>query len=188
MLFESLYFRALRHLAKFTKYGVSKTAVKGTFMSDNINTKMPSTSYVMASWAVLAIGVVSYFIGLWNADFQLNEKGYYLTVFLLSMFSAVTLQKTVRDKEDGIPVTNVFMGLCWFSFGAGIALLTIGLFNAQILLSEKGFFGIAFLMSLFAMITVQKNIRDMTDDEGNTSPNAFPKKTELSDLVGEIVD
>jgi uncharacterized membrane protein YiaA len=35
------------------------------------------------------------------------------------------------------------------------------LWNADLLLSEKGFYGMAFLLSLFAAIAVQKNTRDV---------------------------
>jgi len=39
--------------------------------------------------------------------------------------------------------------------------MAIGLYNAgSIVLSEKGFYGMAFVLSLFAAITVQKNVRD----------------------------
>lgn len=42
-----------------------------------------------------------------------------------------------------------------------IALIAIGLYNAgSIILSEKEFYGMAFSLSLFAAVTVQKNIRD----------------------------
>jgi uncharacterized membrane protein YiaA len=40
-------------------------------------------------------------------------------------------------------------------------LLVIGLWNADLFLSEKGFYGMAFTLSLFAAIAVQKNIRDV---------------------------
>ncbi|MFM7856321.1 MAG: YiaA/YiaB family inner membrane protein, partial [Flammeovirgaceae bacterium] len=36
----------------------------------------------------------------------------------------------------------------------------IGLWNATLTLSEKGFYSMSFLLSLFAAITVQKNTRD----------------------------
>ena len=39
-------------------------------------------------------------------------------------------------------------------------LLAVGLWNADLLLSEKGFYGMSFLLSLFAAIAVQKNTRD----------------------------
>jgi uncharacterized membrane protein YiaA len=36
----------------------------------------------------------------------------------------------------------------------------VGLYNAQLALSEKGFYGMAFLLALFATIAIQKNVRD----------------------------
>jgi uncharacterized membrane protein YiaA len=39
-------------------------------------------------------------------------------------------------------------------------LLVIGLWNAAILQSEKGFYAFAFMLGLFGAIAVQKNIRD----------------------------
>ncbi|HEY9023431.1 MAG TPA: YiaA/YiaB family inner membrane protein, partial [Burkholderiaceae bacterium] len=41
-----------------------------------------------------------------------------------------------------------------------IALMGVGLYNAQLALSEKGFYGMAFLLALFATIAIQKNVRD----------------------------
>ncbi len=41
-----------------------------------------------------------------------------------------------------------------------MALLVVGLWNATLLLSEKGFYGLAFFLSLFGAVAVQKNIRD----------------------------
>lgn len=119
-----------------------------------------SNAYVGASWLALGVGIVSYCVGLWNAEMMLNEKGYYLTVLLYGLFAAISVQKVVRDRMEGIPVTDIYYGLSWFSALTAILLLVIGLWNASLLLSEKGFYGIAYLLSLFAAITVQKNTRD----------------------------
>ena len=54
---------------------------------------------------------VSYSIGLWNAQMPLNEKGYYFTVLMYGLFSAVSVQKSVRDRMEGIPVTNLYYGI-----------------------------------------------------------------------------
>ena len=92
---------------------------------------------------------------------QLNEKGYYLAVLVFGLYSAISLQKAVRDKEEGIPVTNIYYGISWVALIVSISLMGIGLYNAgSIVLSEKGFYGMSFVLSLFASITVQKNIRD----------------------------
>ena len=120
----------------------------------------PSNALIAASWVALFAGAVAYNIGLWNADMYLNEKGYYFTILLYGLFSAVSLQKAVRDQLEGIPVTSIYMGLAWFSIIMSILLLVIGLWNATLTRSEKGFYGMAFTLSLFAAVAVQKNIRD----------------------------
>ncbi|MCD6066486.1 MAG: hypothetical protein K0S33_1312 [Bacteroidetes bacterium] len=120
----------------------------------------PSNAFIGASWAALLIGVVSYIVGLWNADMYLNEKGYYFTVLMYGLFSAVSLQKAVRDQLEGIPVTNLYYGISWFSVGLSIVLLVVGLWNATLLRSEKGFYAMAFILSIFAAVAVQKNTRD----------------------------
>ncbi len=120
-----------------------------------------TSAYVGASWAATAIGIIAYMIGLWNATMELNEKGYYFTVLAFGLYAAVSLQKTVRDKEDGVPVTSIYYGISWLALIISVALLAVGLWNAgSIIRSEKGFYAMAFVLSLFAAVSVQKNIRD----------------------------
>ncbi len=121
----------------------------------------PSAAFIAASWSALFIGTIAFIIGLWNAEMQLNEKGYYFTVLILGLFSAISVQKAVRDQLEGIPVTNIYYGLAWFTTLLSIVLLTVGLWNAELAKSEKGFYAMSFLLSLFAAIAVQKNTRDM---------------------------
>jgi uncharacterized membrane protein YiaA len=92
---------------------------------------------------------------------QLNEKGYYFTLLMYGLFSAVSLQKSVRDRIEGIPVTGIYYSLCWVSLGIAVILLTVGLWNATLAASEKGFYAMAFLLALFGAVAVQKNIRDV---------------------------
>ncbi len=120
----------------------------------------PTPAFISASWSALFIGMISYCIGLWNADMFLNEKGYYFTILLFGLFSAVSVQKSVRDRLEGIPVTDIYYGISWFTTLTSILLLIIGLWNADLELSEKGFYGMSFTLSLFAAIAVQKNTRD----------------------------
>jgi uncharacterized membrane protein YiaA len=121
----------------------------------------PTGAFVGASWLALLVGAVTYVSGLWNANMQLNEKGYYFTLLMYGLFAAVSLQKSVRDRLEGIKVTGIYYGLCWVSLLLSITLLGIGLMNANLNASEKGFFAMGFLMSLFAAVAVQKNVRDI---------------------------
>ncbi|MEP3208251.1 MAG: inner membrane protein YiaA [Maribacter sp.] len=121
----------------------------------------PTSAFVSASWMAVLIGMVSYCIGLWNAYMELNEKGYYFTILLFGLFSVVSVQKSVRDRQEGIQVSDMYYGISWFTTLASITLLVIGLWNADLELSEKGFYAMSFLLSLFAAIAVQKNTRDI---------------------------
>jgi uncharacterized membrane protein YiaA len=121
----------------------------------------PTGAFIAASWVALFVGALVYLIGLWNANMQLNEKGYYFTILMYGLFSAVSLQKSVRDRAEGIPVTGIYFGLCWLSLGLSILLLTVGLWNATLASSEKGFYAMSFLLALFGAVAVQKNIRDL---------------------------
>ncbi len=120
----------------------------------------PSAAFIGASWIALGAGMLGYLVGLWRSEMLLNEKGYYFTVLMYGLFSVVSLQKAVRDKLENVPVTDIYYGLAWFSSLMAITLLVVGLWNANLLPSEKGFYGFSFLLSLFAVITVQKNTRD----------------------------
>lgn len=137
----------------------------------NLKTKLmyqkPSNAFIGASWVALLAGGIAYCVGLWNADMYLNEKGYYFTVLMYGLFSAVSLQKAVRDQLEGVKVTSIYYGISWFSTILSVLLLVIGLWNADLMRSEKGFYGMSFTLSLFASVAVQKNIRDMQLAEKN---------------------
>ena len=121
----------------------------------------PSAAFIAASWTALLIGTIAFIIGLWNANMELNEKGYYFTVLMFGLFSSISVQKAVRDQLEGIPVTNLYYGIAWFVTLLSIVLLTVGLWNATLEKSEKGFYAMSFVLSLFSAIAVQKNTRDL---------------------------
>ncbi len=123
-------------------------------------TQKTSNAFVAASWVAMGAGMIGYLVGLWRSEMLLNEKGFYFTVLMFGLFAVVSLQKSVRDRLEGLPVTDIYYGICWFATILSILLLTVGLWNATLLPSEKGFYAFAFLLGLFGAISVQKNTRD----------------------------
>lgn len=123
----------------------------------------PTAAFQGSSWLATLVGVGAYLIGLFNADtMMLNEKGYYFAILIFGLYAAVSLQKVVRDKEEDIAVTGIYYGISWLALVIAVALLVIGLYNAgSIVLSEKGFYAMAYTLSLFGSVAVQKNIRDV---------------------------
>ncbi len=124
-------------------------------MSPTVSTPTrPSAAFVAASWFALLAGIGGFLVGLYNATMALNEKGYYFTVLMFGLFAAISLQKTVRDQLEKIPVTGLYYGLAWFATVLAVGLLLVGLWHAALTLSEKGFYGMAFLLALFGAIAV----------------------------------
>lgn len=146
---------------------VNNTSESRTLKQNVQSPLKPSAAFVGASWMTLIIGMGAYCIGLFNSDMLYNEKGYYFTILLFGLFSVISVQKSVRDRLEGIPVTDLYYGISWFSTIASLTLLIIGLWNANLLLSEKGFFGMSFALGLFSAIAVQKNTRDLKQFESN---------------------
>lgn len=144
----------------------------------------PSPAFVLVSWGALIAGIAGFLIGLWNAGMGIEEKGYYFTVLAFGLFSAVSVQKSVRDRMERIPVSDIYYGICWAGSIMAVALLTIGLFKATTIdMSEKGFYAMTFVLSMFAAITVQKNTRDVIqanrfkkDFEAPATKQAFSKE------------
>ena len=63
-----------------------KKEIKRELKKENSPYK-PTHAFIAASWIALFAGTIAYNIGLWNAEMQLNEKGYYFTVLLFGLFS-----------------------------------------------------------------------------------------------------
>lgn len=121
----------------------------------------PTGAFIAASWVAFFIGALVFLVGLWNSKMAFSEKGFYFILLMYGLFSAVSLQKSVRDRLEGITVTGIYFGLCWVSVAITLILLLIGLWNAELAQSEKGFYAMAFLLSLFGGVAVQKNVRDI---------------------------
>ena len=149
-------------------------------MNDSLK---PTKSYVTVSWAAMIISVGSYLIGLFNSSLQLNEKGFYLMGLVMGVYSVITLQKTIRDQAEGIKVTAMYKNLNIVCLMIACLAVGIGLFNVDtLLLNEKGFFAIAYCMSLFAAIVTQKNVRDLAVFEDGFMSNFYDESQQAKVL------
>ena len=123
--------------------------------------KKENQAFYIASWVALGIGVSSYLVGLWNAELENAIKGYYFTVFAFGLYAAVSIQKTVRDRIEQIPVSSIYYGISWAAIILALSLFGIAIYqNDDLILSEKGFYSIAYVLSLYSCIVVQKNVSD----------------------------
>lgn len=146
----------------------------------------PSNAFIGASWVAMITGFVTYVTGLWNAPMTLTTKGFYFTILMFALFAGVSLQKAVRDRMEGIPVTPIYYGISWFSTALPVLLLIIGLWNAHLPRFEKGYYAMSFLLTFFASIAVQKNVRDcaafdkLEEKDHDEHPHVEPFLTDKS--------
>ena len=78
-----------------------KSTIPQPINPNNVMETKPSNAFIAASWVALLAGMVTYNAGLWNAQMPLYRKGYYFTLLMYGLFSAVSLQKSVRDQIKG---------------------------------------------------------------------------------------
>lgn len=72
-------------------------------------------------------------------------------------------------------MAGLYNAICWFLLIVALLLLAIGLFNATLPLSEKGFYAVAYALGLFGAVAVQKNTRDaMQVSAGSHGARAVP--------------
>jgi uncharacterized membrane protein YiaA len=84
-------------------------------------------------------------------DMQLNER--VLFTVLLFGLSAIGSKKSVWDRLEGLEVTDLYYGISWFSHYALV--LIVGLWNADLLLSEKVLWN-SLSLSLYALLPSKK--------------------------------
>lgn len=130
-------------------------------MSVNIQSLRPSSLYrnITVTWFIGTIA--AYCIGLYNAELLLSEKGLYLMLLVMSVFTVVSVQKNIRDKLESIPVSEAMHKAAYGVLGLSLTVFAVSINNVELSLSEKGFFIISFLSSLYTSLVIQKNVRDL---------------------------
>lgn len=90
-----------------------------------------------------------------------SHFGHPIPLHVRPVLRRVPAEVRARPSGGEIPVTGIYFGLCWLSLGVSLLLLTVGLWNATLSNSKKGFYAMAYLFSLFAVVAIQKNVRDV---------------------------
>ncbi len=57
-------------------------------------------AFTFLAWAAFSLACGFFFIGIYNMDAPLVEKGYYSVTGLFLVFSSFVLQKVIRDNQE----------------------------------------------------------------------------------------
>lgn len=138
--------------------------------------KRNTAAFTGASYFALSAGLFLFCLGVYNADWELNVKGYYLLCMVLITISCIVVQKVVRDNTEDKELrlhnpkhrmrnTIAFTGMAIGGLIIGFAMFFIGLYNAPFELNVKGYYIAVILLISYSSISVQKVIRDNTEDK-----------------------
>jgi uncharacterized membrane protein YiaA len=62
--------------------------------------KRNTFAFTGLAWASFILALSFILVGIWNADWELVEKGFYAGSFLWGVSAAFVLAKVVRDNEE----------------------------------------------------------------------------------------
>ena len=146
----------------------------------------PTAAFVGAAWLAVGVFSLTFLTALWRMPIPEPEVYFYVTVFAFGLFGVVSVVTSVRDKEEGVPVTGVFYGLSWVAAAAPV--LTMGWYLWQVSgLDElqRGLLFLTYVASVFAAIVVQKNIRDTAEWRAQNPPQSRPRPAPASPDTAE---
>ena len=126
--------------------------------------KKPTAAFIGAGWAAFAVFATTYLVALWRMRIPPIENYFYVTILLFGLFGVVSVVKSVRDKEDNIPVTGLFVGLAWTAAIVPLGIMGLYLLNVSSLDElQRGLLFLTYMASIFAAIVIQKNHRDLAE-------------------------
>lgn len=122
--------------------------------------KTSGVLYTRAAKIALPVGILVYATGLWPICPTLSEKGYYIALLALGLFSVVVYVHLVRHQC----FSALMKTWCQLMLLVSMGLLAVGLWNEPITLSQKIIYFIAWVISLTAM-TVDSKANHIKDPE-----------------------
>ncbi len=143
-------------------------------------TRKPTVAFIGAAWTALIVAILTYCVALWRMPLTDDQRWFFGAILAFGLFGVVSVVKSVRDREDGIPVTPLFFGLSWIAALAPITAIIIYLLNWNADELQRGFLFLAYMFSVFAAVVVQRNTRDL--DDWNKANPARSKPVSISNM------
>ncbi|MFD2671183.1 YiaA/YiaB family inner membrane protein [Marinicrinis sediminis] len=142
----------------------------------SIYRKRNTVAFTAISYFALAAGFALFGIGVFNADWALNVKGYYILCIVLITMCCIVVQKVARDNVEDKELqlenprhrkrnTPAFTGMSYAGLAIGYGMFFIGMYNADFELNVKGYYIAVVLLISYSAIGVQKVVRDNAEDQ-----------------------
>lgn len=98
-----------------------------------------------APQGVLLTGVLLYVFCLWGDCPDLTDKGYFLAVLVLGLFTVLSYRRVSKEERGEC----CFAGLCRFILLLSTGLLLVGVWNLPLSMAEKGLCVVAWFAAMY---------------------------------------
>lgn len=113
-------------------------------------------------------------VSIWNSDFALSLKGYYVVCITWIMTSVFNLVRVLRDKQEGIPVGGEAIFLGWAALITSTVIMIYSAWNTDWELHLKGYYWLGTAFVLYSSYALADQIRTKQEEE---RANGYEKKT-----------
>lgn len=121
---------------------------------------MQSKEFFFLTWAAFLVSFSFVLIAIWNTDWMLVERGFYTICLGWITFSAFSLVKVLRDRQEGIKTAPEYLFLSWLSMIVSFSIGMIAVWNTEWIFVEKGYYWMGILFTTYTSVSLAKVIRD----------------------------
>jgi hypothetical protein len=111
-------------------------------------------------WAAFGLSALASAVGIWNLDAESSTKLLMGMGFLFSLFTALSLSKTVRDNQRKSVDTEAWRLMIWVAFGVAFLMTGWSLFWSGLPGWPRAFMGLAWIFLQSSAFTLAKSLRD----------------------------
>lgn len=104
-------------------------------------------------------------VSIWNSDFALSLKGYYIVCITWIMTSVFNLVRVLRDKQEGLPVGGEAVFLGWAALITSTVIMIYSAWNTDWALHLKGYYWLGTAFVLYSSYALADQIRNKQEEE-----------------------
>ena len=132
---------------------------------------MKNKQFLGLSIFMCILAFVFMVVSIFNADWAISLKGYYIVCISWIATSVFNLVRVLRDKEEGFPVGGEAVFLGWASLIVSTLIMIYNTWNTDWDLHFKGYYWLGTAFVLYSSYVVADQLRNR-QEEARKNPNA----------------
>lgn len=139
---------------------------------------MKKKEFYGLSFFMCILAFVFMIVSIWNADWTLSLKGYYIVCIGWIFTSVFNVVRIIRDKEEGLPVGGEAVFLGWAALFGSTLIMIYSAWNTDWELHLKGYYWLGTAFVIYSSYALADQMRDRQEATRN---GEFVEKPKLKD-------